>query len=209
MTSRPASSVLQNARDPRLSLCVFDDGTRMENPIRQIIEKLGWFKNPSYTEYDLAIYGAGPAALSAAVYGASEGLKTVVVERYAIGGQAAAAPRSKTILVFPPASAAWNSPNARASGLPFRCRNTACPRRCACGVLRRLADGTKLVSRAAICATGIEYYRLGLPNGRPISWQRFVLRSRRQRGRPLRERARVRRGRPPTPPVRPPWRFPG
>ena len=40
----------------------------MENPtIRQIIEKLGWFKNPSYTEYDLAIYGAGPAGLSRAV----------------------------------------------------------------------------------------------------------------------------------------------
>src|SRR5258708_508200 len=53
--------------DPRLPVCVFPDGTRFENPtVRQITEKLGWFRNPSRSEYDLAIYGAGPAALSAA-----------------------------------------------------------------------------------------------------------------------------------------------
>ena len=174
----------------------------MENPtIRQIIEKLGWFKNPSYTEYDLAIYGAGPAGLSAAVYGAAEGLKTVVVERYAIGGQAGSSPKIENYLGFP----------SGISGVELaeRSRIQACRFGVEMLVAREgvraefsagkrvgyLADGTKLVSRAAICATGIEYYRLGLPNGRPISWQRFVLRSRRQRGRPLRERACVRRGR--------------
>lgn len=48
----------------------------MERPsVRQITEKLGWFRHPSRSEYDLAIYGAGPAGLSASVYGASEGLK--------------------------------------------------------------------------------------------------------------------------------------
>ena len=65
-----------NLNDRALPVCIFSDGTRMENPtIRQIVEKLGWFRTPSCTEYDLAIYGAGPAGLSAAVYGASEGLK--------------------------------------------------------------------------------------------------------------------------------------
>ena len=54
----------------------------------QIAEKLGWFRQPSRTEYDLGIYGAGPAGLSAAVYGASEGLRTVVIERLTVGGQA-------------------------------------------------------------------------------------------------------------------------
>ncbi|MGT2455519.1 hypothetical protein ACU4GI_20755 [Cupriavidus basilensis] len=69
-------------------MCVFNDGTRLECPtIRQITEKLGWFANPSRSEYDLAIYGAGPAGLSAAVYGASEGLRTVLVERWALGGR--------------------------------------------------------------------------------------------------------------------------
>jgi thioredoxin reductase (NADPH) len=48
--------------DPRLPMCQFPDGTRIEHPtIRQITEKLGWFRNPSRSEYDLAIYGAGPA----------------------------------------------------------------------------------------------------------------------------------------------------
>src|SRR5581483_12043939 len=56
--------------DPKLPICLFPDGTRVECPtIRQIIEKLGWFHDPSRREYDLAIFGAGPAGLSAAVYG--------------------------------------------------------------------------------------------------------------------------------------------
>src|SRR5437868_8651483 len=68
----------------RLPVCVFPDGTRLERPtLRQISEKLGLFRNPSYSEYDLSIYGAGPAGLSAAVYGASEGLMAVVVQRFA------------------------------------------------------------------------------------------------------------------------------
>src|SRR4051812_29971953 len=80
---------LDGIHDARLPVCIFRDGTRMECPsVRQIIEKLGWFATPSRTEYDLAIYGAGPAGLSAAVYGASDGLRTVLVERWAIGGQA-------------------------------------------------------------------------------------------------------------------------
>src|SRR6267143_4066 len=79
--------------DHRLPVCVFSDGTRLESPtIRQITEKLGWFRDPSRSDYDLAIYGAGPAGLSAAVYGASEGPKTVVVERWAVGGQASSSP---------------------------------------------------------------------------------------------------------------------
>jgi len=85
-----------------LPLCVFADGTRLENPtVRQVTEKLGWFKNPSRSEYDLSIYGAGPAGLSAAVYGASEGLQTVVVERLAVGGQAGTSPKIENYLDFP------------------------------------------------------------------------------------------------------------
>src|SRR5271169_3030115 len=88
--------------DDKLPVCVFDDGTRLERPtLRQITEKLGWFRNPSRTEYDLAIYGAGPAGLSAAVYGASEGLKTVVIERSAIGGQAGSTSKIENYLGFP------------------------------------------------------------------------------------------------------------
>src|SRR4029077_6770850 len=52
-------------------------------------------------EYDVAIYGAGPAGLSAAVYSASEGLKTVVIERWAVGGQAGSRPKIENYLGFP------------------------------------------------------------------------------------------------------------
>jgi hypothetical protein len=51
---------LDGLNDPRLPMCEFPDGTRMEHPtIRQITEKLGWFRDPSRSEYDIAIYGPG------------------------------------------------------------------------------------------------------------------------------------------------------
>ena len=66
---------VEGLSDARLPVCIFPDGTRLERPtVRQVTEKLGWFLNPSQAEYDVAIYGGGPAGLSAAVYGASEGL---------------------------------------------------------------------------------------------------------------------------------------
>src|SRR4029453_16948723 len=59
-----SEAAVNDLHDDRLPVCVFPDGTRLERPtIRQITEKLGWFRNPSREEYDLAIYGAGPAGL--------------------------------------------------------------------------------------------------------------------------------------------------
>src|SRR5437879_910869 len=160
-----------SANDPRLPVCLFPDGTRMENPtIRQITEKLGWFRGPSLSEYRLAIYGAGPAGLSADVYGASEGLKTVVVEKWAVGGQASSSPKIENYLGFPGGiSGADLAERAREQAFRFgaeilqgregiRGEFTAGQR------VGYLADGTKIVARTAICATGIEYRRLGLPN---------------------------------------------
>jgi thioredoxin reductase (NADPH) len=96
---------VENVDDARLPICIFNDGTRMERlTVRQIIEKLGWFRNPSRSEYDLAIYGAGPVGLSASVYGASEGLKTVLIERFAVGGQAGTSPKIGNYLGFPEGS---------------------------------------------------------------------------------------------------------
>ena len=58
---RPASIIFS---DPRLPVCIFADGTRIECPsLRQITEKLGWFRSPLHSEYDLAIYGGGPGGL--------------------------------------------------------------------------------------------------------------------------------------------------
>src|SRR5580693_1241950 len=107
--------------DSRLPVCVFPDGARVECPtVRQITEKLGWFHDPSRSQYDLAIYGAGPAGLSAAVYGASEGLATVLIERCAIGGQAGSSSKIENYLGFPSGiSGAELAENAREQALHF------------------------------------------------------------------------------------------
>ena len=162
---------VDNLQDSRLPVCVFSDGTRMECPtIRQITEKLGWFRNASNTEYDLAIYGAGPAGLSAAVYGASEGLKTVVIERSAVGGQAGTTSRIENYLGFPK--------GITGADLAERAREQACRFGAEFLLLREgvrgeftpgkavgyLADGTKVIARSTICATGVQYRRLNLPN---------------------------------------------
>jgi thioredoxin reductase (NADPH) len=157
--------------DDRLPICAFPDGTRLEGPtVRQITEKLGWFRYPSRAEYDLSIYGAGPAGLGAAVYAASEGLKTVVVERWAVGGQASSSPRIENYPGFPKGiSGAELAERAREQAARFGAellllregvRGEFRPGK---GVVY-LADGTKIVSRASVCATGITYRRLNLPN---------------------------------------------
>jgi thioredoxin reductase (NADPH) len=162
---------VDHLQDPRLPVCIFPDGSRIECPdIRQITEKLGWFRSPLHSEYDLAIYGAGPAGLSAAVYGASEGLKTVLIEKSAIGGQAGSSSRIENYLGFPE--------GISGADLAERARDQACKFGAEILLAREgvrgefsegkgtgyLADGTKIVARAAICATGVAYRRLGLPN---------------------------------------------
>lgn len=162
---------VDNLGDSRLPVCIFEDGSRIECPtIRQLTEKLGWFHEPKLSEYDLAIYGGGPAGLSAAVYGASEGLKTVLVERSSAGGQAGTSSKIENYLGFPL--------GISGADLAERARDQACrfgvdillAREAVSGEfiggkgIGHLADGSKIVARASVCATGIQYNRLNLPN---------------------------------------------
>ena len=162
---------VSNLQDSRLPICFFPDGTRQERPtIRQITEKLGWFQKPSSAEYDLAILGAGPAGLSAAVYGASEGLKTLLIERSAVGGQAGTSSRIENYLGFPEGiSGADLAKRAREQANRFGAeilllregvRAELSPGR----AIGHLADGTSFVMHSAICASGVEYRRLNLWN---------------------------------------------
>jgi thioredoxin reductase (NADPH) len=162
---------VEHLADSRLPVCIFADGTRLECPtVRQITEKLGWFHSPTRSEYDLAIYGAGPAGLSAAVYGASEGLKTVLIERYTVGGQAGSTSRIENYLGFPGGiSGAELAERAREQVCRFGGEILLAREgvRAECTPHQMggyLADGTKIVARSTICATGVAYRRLSLPN---------------------------------------------
>src|ERR1700733_3925891 len=146
------------------------DGARVECPtVQQITEKLSWFHDPCRSECDLAIYGAGPAGLSAAIYGATEGRTTILVERLAVGGQAASSSKIENYLGFPKGiNGAELAERAREQALRFGAelllgragvRGEFVPGK---GV-GYLADGTKIVARSTIRATGVEYRRLNLP----------------------------------------------
>ena len=92
----------------RLPVLLLADGRRLEAPSRlEVARAVGLHTRPMQLEYDLAIVGAGPG-LTAAVYAASEGMRTVVLEREAPGGQAGASARIENIPASQTASVAWN-----------------------------------------------------------------------------------------------------
>ena len=85
-----------------LPLCILPDGSRLASAtVEQVAAGLGMVAAPSLPEYDLTIVGAGPAGLAAAVNAASEGLRTVVVEAVAPGGQAGTTSMIENYLGFP------------------------------------------------------------------------------------------------------------
>ena len=129
---------------------------------------LEWFKGPKYECYDLAIFGAGPAGLSAALYGASEGLRTLVVEKTAVGGQAGSTSKIENYMGFPDGISGWElASRARQQALRMGAEIIVAGE----GIagehrdgwqLSWLASGERIASKATICATGVEYSRLGL-----------------------------------------------
>ena len=149
----------------------FPDGQLLINPsLEQIANNLGWIVKPKYPEYDLSIYGAGPAGLSAAVYAASEGLKTILIEREAVGGQAGTSSMIENYLGFPEGISGANlAERARQQALKFGVeilllkegiKGTFYDKK----IHVDFATGEKLVARSNICATGVEYARLNLPD---------------------------------------------
>lgn len=157
--------------DLRLPMVEFPDGTQLFSPsIREIAQRLGWVTQPKFREYDLSIYGAGPAGLSAAVYAASEGLRTVLIERHAVGGQAGTSSLIENYMGFPK--------GIRGADLAERARQQAVKFGIELLLLREgikaefkdnrihvdLADGSKMIARTNICATGVEYRRLNVPD---------------------------------------------
>jgi thioredoxin reductase (NADPH) len=163
--------------DPvRLPAVIRHDGTVLQNPsFADIADAHGIQVRPDAEVYDLAILGAGPAGLAAAVYGASEGLRTVVVEELAIGGQAGTSSLIRNYLGFPRgigggelAHQAWQQ--AVLFGAQFVFTHPATGLTVAGDHhVVTLGDGSEATARAVIIATGVSYRRLGIP-----SLDRFV-----------------------------------
>jgi thioredoxin reductase (NADPH) len=154
----------------RLPVVFFPDGSHLVDPNSQILaEKLGLYARAQRPFYDLIVVGAGPAGLAASVYGASEGLRTVAIEKEATGGQAGTSARIENYLGFPQG----------VSGLDLARRATAQAKRLGAEILTpeevvnvrvedpyrfvTLRDGTELSCHALLIATGMTVRKPDVP----------------------------------------------
>jgi thioredoxin reductase (NADPH) len=156
--------------DSGLPVALLEDGSVLERPtVLELAERLGVSAQPSAEHYDLVIVGGGPAGLAAAVYGASEGLRTVMVEREAPGGQAGMSSRIENYLGFP----------AGLSGSDLARRATDQARRLGAELLTvqdaralrvegsgrfvELTGGGTLSANTVLIASGVAYRKLEAP----------------------------------------------
>jgi thioredoxin reductase (NADPH) len=153
-----------------LPICILPDGTKLSPAtLEEVAAGLGMVSGPARPEYDLTIVGAGPAGLAAAVYAASEGLRTAVVEAVAPGGQAGTTSMIENYLGFPNGI----------SGSELATRAVAQARRFGAELLlarplvgisavaaryrAHLSDGTDVLGRTLLLASGVEWRRLEVP----------------------------------------------
>jgi thioredoxin reductase (NADPH) len=153
-----------------LPVVITPDGTAMIAPSdTELAARVGLSTTPAKDFYDLVVVGGGPAGLGAAVYGASEGLKTVLIERTATGGQAGQSSRIENYLGFPDGvSGAQLTTRARMQASKFGAEVLTTRevvgldvKGSARGV--RFADGGSLDAHTVILATGVSYRQLAAP----------------------------------------------
>jgi thioredoxin reductase (NADPH) len=155
---------------PKLPLVVYEDGTYAEAPEnREIAERIGLRTRAEQQFYDLVIVGGGPSGLAAAVYGASEGLRTVLVEREAPGGQAGTSSRIENYLGFPRGLSGGDLAR-RAVDQATRFGVEILTPQEVRGVrvedpyrIVILTDGSEISCYALIVTTGVSYRRLDVP----------------------------------------------
>jgi len=165
-------ALLKNSKgeEDQLPLIIFPDSTRLCDPSpAAIAQKIGLRTHSDVDFYDLAIIGGGPAGLAAAVYGASEGLKTVMVEREAPGGQAGLSSRIENYLGFPSGLSGQDLARravvqATRFGVEILAPQEAVGLRIE-GPYRiiELADGSRISCHALLLATGVQWRSLGVP----------------------------------------------
>jgi thioredoxin reductase (NADPH) len=172
-SARPGKALLEQAGAgaAKLPVVIMFDGRVLEDPSNtQLAEAIGMRTSPAAGLYDVAVIGAGPAGLAAAVYGASEGLSTVVLEPEAIGGQAGTSSHIRNYLGFPTGvsgedlalrayTQAWNFGADYVYGNPATGLRAEGSER-----VVTVAGGDEVRSRAVVVATGVSYRRLGIPS---------------------------------------------
>ncbi|HUO25670.1 MAG TPA: FAD-dependent oxidoreductase [Candidatus Aquilonibacter sp.] len=167
-TKRLLEALEQDATS--LPVVLFADGTRLlEGTPADVAQKVGLRTRAQTSFYDLAIVGGGPAGLAAAVYGASEGLHTVMIEREAPGGQAGMSSRIENYLGFPTGLSGGDLARravvqAQRFGVEILSPQEAVAVR-AEGSYRivKLRDGSELSCHALMIATGVQWRRLEAP----------------------------------------------
>ncbi|WP_067815976.1 FAD-dependent oxidoreductase [Actinomadura kijaniata] len=169
-TAPEAAELLKAAGDPELPLVVTSDGTALSAPTdAELAAAVGLSTAPGARFYDLVVVGGGPAGLGAAVYGGSEGLRTVLIERHASGGQAGQSSRIENYLGFPDGvSGAQLADRARRQAEKFGVELittgevTGLEARGRARVITT-ADGGEIAAHAVILATGVTYRKLEAP----------------------------------------------
>ena len=159
-------------RDP---IVLFPDGTMLVQPTpRELAEKVGMQTRAKQPFYDLIVVGAGPAGLAAAVYGASEGLRTILVERSAPGGQAGSSSKIENYLGFP-GGIRGDDLARRAADQAKRFHAEIITPQEAVQIKREdpyrkviLSDGSELTGYAVLIAPGMEVRRLEVPGIEPL-----------------------------------------
>jgi thioredoxin reductase (NADPH) len=164
--------------DDRLPVALLEDGTVLERPtVLELAERLGVVGQPASQHYDLVIVGGGPAGLAAAVYGASEGLKTIMVEREAPGGQAGQSSRIENYLGFPAGLSGSDlarraTDQARRLGAELLTLQDATRLRVeGAGRIVELSGGGSLSASTVLVASGVSYRQLDAPGFAELTGQ--------------------------------------
>jgi len=166
----PTRELIRTTGDAsKLPVVLFPDGSRLVAPSnRELAEKIGLQTRAKLPFYDVLIAGGGPAGLAAAVYGASEGLRTILVEQSAPGGQAGTSSRIENYLGFPSGVSGAElarraATQARRFGAEVLAQEIVSLRREDPYRIARLADGTEISCYAVILATGVAVRTMDVP----------------------------------------------
>ena len=166
---RELVKLLEDEDKKELPLVIFPNGVRLRRPsLSEVAENVGLKTRAAEAFYDLAIVGGGPAGLAAAVYGASEGLRTVMVEREAPGGQAGMSSRIENYLGFPSGLSGGDLARravvqARRFGVEILSAEATSIKLEGPYRLLKLANGAELSCHALLVATGVQWRKLDAP----------------------------------------------